>query len=98
MDIEAVLLFLTPVLIGALLLWVASWARRKNDELNAAGQTTREQAFVAWRTGHLKRGFEIFCLGNLPSAETKVGKVLSVLVVLFVSLSIFALLIVLLTR
>ncbi len=98
MDIEVVVLFLTPVLIGALLLWAASWARRKNAELNAAGQTTPEQAFAAWRTGQLKRGFEIYYLGNLPSAGARVGKVLSMLIVLVVSLSLVALLTAVLTR
>ena len=97
MDTEAILLFLTPVLIGAFLLWVASWARRKNAELNTAGQTTPEQAFAAWRAGQLKLGFEIYYLGNLPAAGAKIGRLLSTLVVLFVSLSLVALLTAVLT-
>ena len=92
MEIKAIVLFALPVLIGGLLLWVASWARRKNAEFNAAGETTREQAFAAWRTGRLKRGFEIYYLGNLPDRAASVGKILSVLVLLAISLSLAALL------
>jgi hypothetical protein len=98
MDIQSILLFATPLLVGALLLWLASWARRKNAELNAAGETTPEQALAAWRSGKLKRGFEIYYLGNLPRKGATVGKALSVLVLLAVSLALLALVLALVSR
>jgi hypothetical protein len=93
LQLATVLLFACPVLIGALLLYAASWARRKNTELIATGQTTREQALAAWRSGQVKRGFEIYYLGNLPSREAKVAKVLSLLVLVFVSAGLLVLLV-----
>ena len=98
MDTKAIFLFAILVVIGALLLWLASWARRKNAELNAAGETTPEKAMAAWRSGQLRRGFEIYYLGNLPPQGATVGRVLSVLVLLVVLLSLVALLFTVLSK
>ena len=98
MDIKAIFLLALPVLIGALLLWLAKWARRKNADLNAAGETTPEKAMAAWRSGQLKRGFEIYYVGNLPPQGATFGRVLSVLVLLVVLLSLVALLVAVLSK
>ena len=93
MEIATILLFAFPILVGALLFYIASWARKKNIALNAKGETTRQQALAAWRDGQIRRGFEIYYLGNLPTREARVATALSVVVLVVVSASLIVLLV-----
>ena len=85
MDWTLVFLLLVPVLVGLALLFLARWANRRNsarpNQSPIQGQTTLLSAFT--RPTPVK-SVEGFFQDPLPVAESLIGKLLAISVVLFV--------------
>lgn len=84
-DIEALSLYVLPVLVGLALIVLARWARRKNRDSNRAGHSYAIDGWSALKSGDVNRAAKVYLTATPPAPYENVVRYLAIIVIVAVS-------------